>query len=116
MVDRLETYRRTHLVCSMFSERRAYKHDPNCARPDADSYEEELRNEGAAVAFGIVGMAEAIGRNYCGYRRTRYVTVKAPPVVLPGEDEPCSWCSADAFVPCHDWCGANATRTSTEEK
>jgi hypothetical protein len=62
--------------------------------------------DGAAVAFGIMGMAEAIREHEA---RKRYETLLAFNAGrdIPGFDEPCSWCAAAAYRPCLDWCGAN---------
>ncbi len=47
-------------MCSMVSSTKVYKHDPACTRQDAETYEGQLQNDGAAIAFGLMGMAEAI--------------------------------------------------------
>ena len=58
----LKAFRQIHMLCSMLDGERVYKHDPDCSRPDAKSFADQFRNEGAAVAFGLMGMAEAIRR------------------------------------------------------
>ena len=69
---------------------------------------------GAAVAFGIMGMAEAIRRTYLGYREARTILLPCPPI--SHFLEACSVCGAEAGVECAAGCIANAVYLGEDEE